>query len=448
MRYPIVATAILAWFAFTSPGARACSCFPPGTPCESFGSAAAVFSGTATSVRDPERPRPGEIRETPYMRIFKFSVDQAYSGVDGTEVEVLTGNGGGDCGYRFTIGERYLVYAYVSENRLVTSICSRTKLFENADEDLEFLGNLSSATRGATIYGRVARAKGAKNDSPLPSDVLINIEGDNVRREIRPDTEGRYRVTGLPAGHYKVTLKLPEKLIAERLEREIRVADRGCASVVYYISDNGRLSGKVLDAAGQPVVGISIALVESTADPKKHFINFGKTDSEGRYSITGVPPGDYLLTINVHSFRTAGDPMLAYPPAFYPGVAEQVNAEVITVGAGEKLMDLDIRVPLRRPESIITGEVVWADGSPVANATVSQREAGANSGYSSSAKADGQGRFTLESFVGQSLIIDATSNRPYVQVPNRYEPMERSEPVRITVEKPKEKIRIVITKLR
>jgi hypothetical protein len=37
--------------------------------------------------------------------------------VGGTEVEVVTVNGGGDCGYDFTIGERYLVYAHVYNNK-------------------------------------------------------------------------------------------------------------------------------------------------------------------------------------------------------------------------------------------------------------------------------------------------------------------------------------------
>lgn len=99
MRYLVVVIAVLGWFGSTSSPARACSCFPAGPPCQAYGSASAVFAGTAVSMR-----RPG----TAYgERVFKFSVDQAYLGVNGTEVEIFTGNGGGDCGYNFTIGERY-----------------------------------------------------------------------------------------------------------------------------------------------------------------------------------------------------------------------------------------------------------------------------------------------------------------------------------------------------
>lgn len=449
MRCLIVLMVVLGWVGLTASTAQACSCFAPGPPCEAYGSASVVFTGTVVSVRRAEEPKPGPVQPINYIRLFKFSVDQAYLGVQGTEVEVATGSGGGDCGYNFTVGERYLVYANLHENRLGTSICSRTKAFAQANDDLAFLGNLSSAAPGATIQGIVARRQSSKTDSsPLPSDIRVVISGNNIRRVLPLDDEGHFRVRGIPPGKFKVTLKLPETLITERPERELVVSDRGCATAFYPVTDNGRVSGRVLDAQGQPIPKIMISLYDPVLDPKKDTIKVERTDDHGRFNLTAVPPGRYLLAVNNQRFRDPNDPTLAYSTTFYPGVVDQVNAEVITVGVGEKVTGLDIRMPLPRPASVLTIQVVWDDGSPVSKANLSLKDAAGESDVSFGAVADEQGRLTITGYVGQQIVIDARSNRPYVPAADPFAPMERTEKVHITLEKPRETVKVVITKLR
>ena len=97
------------------------------------------------------------------------------------------------------------------------------------------------------------------------------------------------------------------------------------------------------------------------------------------------------------------------------------------------------------------GTVVWSDGSPVVDAQltvkdVTQTENSSNYGFT----ADAQGKFKIDGYTGQKLIIEARSNRPYVPPPgtNRFEPMERTETIRIALEGPTHTVRIVITKLR
>lgn len=448
MRYLIVAVAMLGWFGVMSPAVQACSCLSPGTPCESFGSAAAVFAGTVTAVRERDRSKPNDVDDVGYRRVFKFSVEQSFLGVDTTEIEILTGSGGGDCGYQFNVGGRYLVYAHRYRNLLVATICSRTKPFAQANEDLAFLGNLSSTPPGATIHGQLIRGRDAKTEVATMAGVAsITIEGGNVRKEVRADNEGRYRVSGLPAGKFKITLQLPETLITDRPEREISVADRGCAAVPYFINDNGRLTGRVLDAEGQPVNNLSV-LLQSESDPKDYGLNGGRTDSEGRFSISNVPAGRYLMAINKTRFRNPNDSTLAYPGVFYPGVVDKANAEVITVGPGEKLTGLDFRVPLRRPPSVAVIKVVWADGSPVENAHLTLHDPTGNTDVGYGAQADENGVFTLNGYVGQKVTVEARSNREYTPLGDRYEPMERCEKVQVTLEKPKVTIKVVITKIR
>lgn len=447
MRHLIVLIGACALLGVFSSTANACSCAGPPSPCESYGSAAVVFVGTATGLRAEPRSNQKQVDWTP--RVFKFSVEQSYLGVAGTEIEVSTGSGGGDCGYEFKIGERYLVYAYQSDNRLATGICTRTKLFAQASDDIAFLGNLSSSAPGATIFGQVRREASPKKDSsPFDAGVVVKIEGEDVRKEVRPDAEGRFRVSGLPAGKFKVTLQLPETLISSRPERERSVSDRGCASEVFYITDNGRMSGRVSDAEGQPVAGIMISLVDPAADPKENYVKLDRTDNEGRFNFTGVPAGRYVIAINFNRYPEPNDPTRAYPPSFYPGVVDQPSAEVITLAVGEKRTGLEFRVPSRRPASVVTGKVVWADGSPVASALLSIIDATQGpSSHRYAVPVDEQGRFIINGYVGQKLILEANSNRRNLPSPGN-EPMERSEIVRITLERLAETVKIVITKLR
>lgn len=450
MRSVVLLLGIVIVVLLASPAANACSCAGNSPPCESFGTASAVFAGTVIGERVNERPKQTDRNEveldwTP--RAVKFSVEQAFSGVTGTEIEVFTGQGGGDCGVGFRTGQRYLVYAYRYQDKLTTSICTRTRLFSQAAEDLAFLGTLSSARPGVTIYGGVSFEDG-KKDEPLSPDILITIEGESQRKEVRPDAEGRYRVSGLPPGKYKVTIRLPDALTTYRNEEEITVTDRGCAAVGWYVTNNGRVSGRVVNPDGEPVAGILVGLVDPGGTPKENHVKLDRTDAEGNFKFSAVPRGRYLIAVNHTRFPEQGDPTRSYPPTFYPGVIDKEQAQPITVGAGEKLNDLVVRVPAKQPPSVVKVSVVWSDGSPVAKAYLSIADVTQGEvNITQSVETDAQGQATIDGYVGQKLVISARSNREWVPSP-RNEPMERTESVRVTVERPAQTARVVITKIR
>ena len=137
------------FIALLAPRLDACSCSTPGTPCHAAGIAAAAFTGTvlnmtwnpvqpfqvdglragqrglsASRVADPMRPIPRA------FYVVRIQVAEVLSGIapGQKEIEVVTGGGGGDCGYPFQAGMDYVVYAFKNaEGRLETTICSRTR---------------------------------------------------------------------------------------------------------------------------------------------------------------------------------------------------------------------------------------------------------------------------------------------------------------------------------
>jgi hypothetical protein len=445
MRKLILLIGGLGMFGLVTPVANACTCIGPRTPCEAYGTAAAVFVGTAIRsgkaepLKDNSEPHPEPV-------VVKFAVEQSYLGVDSTEVEVFTGFGGGDCGYQFKIGERYLVYAYRDRIRLVTGICTRTRPFAKATEDLAFLGNLSSATAGATIQGQVVRPAAPKSDPlPISSDVVVVVEGDKVRQELRVDKFGNYRISSLPPGKFKVTLRLPKEYTVYQAEQEISVADRGCGAVNYYITENGQVSGRVFDSEGQPISEIWLSLVDPDSDPKADAINSDRTDKEGRFSFSPVRAGRYLIAVNNRKYPDPNDPGIAYPPAFYPGVTDKPQAEVITVGVGEKLTDLNIRMPPRRPAGVINGLIVKADGSPIPSAALIVMDiTGGVPRILLGVQVDEQGRFTINGYIGQVFAVQGGPSGP--KYPNGAPPIPivSSVPQRIAIERATQTIKLVV----
>ena len=175
----------------------------------------AVFIGTVTKItRVPTKVGLHEYSEL----LVAFAVGERFRGINVAQAEVGTGMGGGDCGYGFRIGETYLVYAHRNKEdaKLTTSYCTRTRPLAEATEDLNYIRNLSSAPPGGVIYGKVHKVNySAKEgeDSRMPvSDAELSIEGGSSRLTTRTDMQGGYRVTGLPQGKYKVTLKFPKGL--------------------------------------------------------------------------------------------------------------------------------------------------------------------------------------------------------------------------------------------
>ena len=116
--------------------ANACSCLPPGTPLEELNKSDAVFSGKAAS-----------IAQDGYGYIVTFEAERAWKGVDAPVVKVRTAQDSAACGYAFTTGEKYLVYAYKGDDgSLSTGLCSRTAPLSDAASDVAAIGSGTAIT--------------------------------------------------------------------------------------------------------------------------------------------------------------------------------------------------------------------------------------------------------------------------------------------------------------
>ncbi len=120
-----------------------CDCMNSGSVSQARSRADAVFAGLVTSVRDTILRR--ESGEGFTQKAVTFRIQSGWKGVQSRSVTLLTGWGGGDCGYVFQTGRSYLVYAtrrpMGTQSVLWTGICTRTAPTSAASDDLRLLGS-------------------------------------------------------------------------------------------------------------------------------------------------------------------------------------------------------------------------------------------------------------------------------------------------------------------
>jgi hypothetical protein len=94
---------------------------------------AAVFSGEVL-----------EIRSGVTFLEARLRIERSWKGVEEEQVSVLTENTAESTHYR--VGEKYLVFAGIRNGKLFTGNCSRTKRLDDAEGDLNQLGEGRSKT--------------------------------------------------------------------------------------------------------------------------------------------------------------------------------------------------------------------------------------------------------------------------------------------------------------
>lgn len=123
---------------------------------DALGATTAVFSGKAVAeeFRKVRVKTDADTVETNVL-VVKFKVERWWKGGDSKEVVLHTMSSKQLDGtvainsndFHFRKGERYLVYAYGSPDKLRTSACARTGRLIEAEDDLRLLGEGSPASK-------------------------------------------------------------------------------------------------------------------------------------------------------------------------------------------------------------------------------------------------------------------------------------------------------------
>ncbi len=383
--------------------ARACSCAGDGAPCQQYWEASAVFIGTVIEDRLVTFKEGDRVRQ---MRAVRISIDEAFRGVEGAEVEVLTALSSAACGFGFRRTQQYLVYAFRSEadQKLHTSICTRTRAISEADADLVYIRGLSKAKPGGTISGQVFRYsrtdEGTLNNQPV-AGVRVTIAGPE-KHEAVTDAKGEFRIEGIQPGEYTVVPAPPKGLAVGGPDRKITVSDRGCGVVPFWLRSSAQIAGRVLSPQGLPVPKAELRVMAADKERHQGYVDWAYADETGAYSFKMVPAGRYLIQMRYDGMSSQTRP---FPVIYYPGTPYKSQARVFTIQEGDTI-DLDIKVPPLPAEVEIRGQVVWPDGKPAAKARVIYLLP--LEGIANSVEVDEEGRFRFKAYHGLAFVIGAS----------------------------------------
>lgn len=127
----------LLFFNYSPSTSYACSCAAPESVQVELEKSSAVFSGKVLGILDKKKFNSTQSSGDELAVLFE--VDEAWKGINQTQVIVYTSRDSASCGFEFTSNE-YLVYANKYDGELRVSLCSRTTLLSSAQEDLNELG--------------------------------------------------------------------------------------------------------------------------------------------------------------------------------------------------------------------------------------------------------------------------------------------------------------------
>jgi len=204
--------------------------------------------------------------------------------------------------------------SYVLEAYLVNADPSRRVLvpIEVTNQDID--GVVLTLATGSPVSGRIAAAGIASISMSairLQTSASINGKGFADMGGLfyvpspKINADGTFQIDSLFAGEYRLQVGgLPENfyLKAARYNRDdildrpwtFNPTEAGTLEIVVS-SGAAQITGIAVDAQSRPAGGTSVVLIPDQHRDRYELYKNATTDATGRFSIRGIPPGDYKL---------------------------------------------------------------------------------------------------------------------------------------------------------
>jgi hypothetical protein len=234
--------------------AEACSCLASNN-CGSLAKSDAVFAATVEKVEygSPVKLPSGE-ELIDQQRIVTLRDVISYRGE--APKTIVTGAGGGDCGYGFKPGIRYLVDGYrTRDGSISTSICSRTRPISGNEQLLDYVKSFGGDPTQTRLIGSVMAISEWKTHEPEIAPLVnrrVTISGPR-EVSVTTDADGQFSVMNLPPGTYRVSADIRRSDGYRDEEFTWAPSDQyACAEVRFIEAPGGAISGTIVDDKDAP----------------------------------------------------------------------------------------------------------------------------------------------------------------------------------------------------
>ncbi len=259
---------------------------------------------------------------------------------------------------------------------------------------------------------------------------LATRAGSSPIRTVRTTASGTFSFDQVRAGDYVLAAFAPgytDRAIdadGARPPRDVTVAEgEPRTDVELVLRRTGSIAGRILKPDGTPAPGVLVMPAVRQGSRVVRLAEWRTTSQwDGRYEMTGLPPGDLLVLVVPAAADAApaapslpvdvSSEPLAFEPTLYPGVPQAEPGGPVTVYEGVATEGIDVWLLPAPQRFTVSGRVFWPEGVRAEDITI---EYGGSPEVRSGVWyiEDPGGLFTLEGISQGTLLLlaHADSNR-------------------------------------
>lgn len=163
-----------------------------------------------------------------------ITVKEVFSG---SPPKTLTIHAGDVDGFYFAKGDSYLIVASRQPDGSLVANPAATRYLSEVKDDLAYLRSLSQKPASVDIFGTVwgvtPNPHGMEVPYAKPESLPVSVTKAGFI-EIKTNSTGQYKLTGLPAGRYTIRLNTDVPTESDRVQT-VDIPPRGCAEINFHI---------------------------------------------------------------------------------------------------------------------------------------------------------------------------------------------------------------------
>jgi hypothetical protein len=188
---------------------------------------------------------------------------------------------------------------------------------------------------------------------------------------------------------YSPSVRLSEEQTSLKRVPIVLEPKRHAVVDIAFEEDNA-VRGKVFGPNGKPMEDVCLYLISNDGGGQA---GFDCSDENGKFEITSVPEGEYVLVANPDGKPSSKEP---FGVLYYPNVSEKARAAILSIAPGATISGINFIVPKLKETITVQGILSYSDGKPMAEGWVTFKAlASDGTEGDANARVDAGGRFSI-----------------------------------------------------